>query len=333
MYATSLPRPSKARAAVAIPRVIAGGVLLAAIAIATGLVMSGHGEPHCAAAWRMLVQHPHAPVLCALPALAFVILRGMLLAQSAAAAGLRVALPSACRLFCEGVAVELVSWPGKLWADGYRAAAISRDGTARQRVLALALFRGGTLLGAALAAAAALAFAAGGGWPWALALVFLAAAGVGLGASRPAALAARPLRLTFRLAILAAAGSACDAAAIALAAWIIAGVDPLAFAAFYILSAIGVSLAGLPMGLGLLDLLCWQVLIQRFRVDPASAAAIVALYRATGPLLTVLLGALGLALRLVRLAPAARAHSPVPTSPSVARSTSFSFMPAPELLQ
>jgi hypothetical protein len=257
--------------------------------------------------------------------LAFVALRSLLLLVSLRAAGVGVDARSSARLFVEGVAVEAFTWPSKLWADGYRVARL--PGPLASRLAALALFRLGTLGGSGLLLAL---LAAAGDGPvrviaGTLAVGLLALLGVRLGrlgsaiappaasnASGPCRAGARPRVVRLARAVpgavtLGLAGSLADAAALALVLVLAAGIDPMqVLPALQLVSMAGAA-SGLPLGLGVFDAGAVTVLTAAAEVPVPAALAAVAVYRLTGPGLTLVLGLCSLGPRLPQAVRAARA--------------------------
>jgi hypothetical protein len=265
-------------------------------------------------AW-VLCEHPGAAVLGTSMACGFVIGRGCLLSRAARLAGVSITSSEGCRLFCEGVAVELVAWPGKAWADLYRAASLPSC-TRWQRGKTLVVFRAGTLAGSLVMIVVTLGFwAPERRWPQILAVLAAAALGGWV-------LRRRLQRHQLSGPVLGLLGpgvlaAGCDLAGISLTAWMLAGVNPLHFAGWFVLAGALAALSNLPLGLGVLDLGCWHVLTHQFGVEASTAAGIIALYRLTGPIPTLLLGALGLLARatpwrqIVHAADPAALRSPV----------------------
>lgn len=224
----------------------------------------------------------------------FISLKSLALCRSAHHAGIPLRFRSGARLLCEGVAIECLCWPGKLWADGYRVKMLG-TGPIWTRMLALAVFRIASIVG--VMAALAVAAASIDGFSSMDGLVLLGVVLMGLvfariRTHRSSAAAARNLRGLFTPVVFSIAAVVVDAAAASLIAWSLAGVDPLAFAACFMVCSVLASVSGMPLGLGVLDAAGWIVLTGFFGVDAGTAAAVVLLQRLCGPMLTLLIGAL-----------------------------------------
>ncbi|MEM6505515.1 MAG: hypothetical protein AAF711_08605, partial [Planctomycetota bacterium] len=76
----------------------------------------------------------------------FISLKSLALCRSAHHAGIPLRFRGGARLLCEGVAIECLCWPGKLWADGYRVKMLG-TGPIWTRMLALAVFRIASIVG------------------------------------------------------------------------------------------------------------------------------------------------------------------------------------------
>ncbi len=125
------------------------------------------------------------------------------------------------------------------------------------------------------------------------------------------------------LSLLGVGACVADLAAITGLAYAAAGADPLTLAQWHLLAGLAGAASGLPMGAGVFDTGCWLGLTRGCGVDPVTAAGIVLLYRGTGPTLTLLLGALGLACR-------ARTACPVMNNTPFDPPASYAPKPAPE---
>jgi hypothetical protein len=268
--------------------------LLAYLAVRSGV--SGHAV--------LDVLHKHMSL--AIPAmglgLCFIVGRSMLLARACGDAGLKVSLGRAMRLFCEGVAIESVCWPGKAWADVHRASALG-EGTMARRAAALGLFRLGGGVGGLMIAAVACAISLGAGWPavlvGAVAMLCVIAAVIAK-RNRTTDGPANP-NWSWRVSRLIAWGalaSACDMAAITLLAAKVGHVNVQWFVGVFAVTSVIAAASMLPLGLGVLDLGCWHVLTTYAGLDASAATTVLLLYRLTGPLLTASIGAVLLLLRL-----------------------------------
>ncbi|MDX2147131.1 MAG: hypothetical protein SFZ23_06370 [Planctomycetota bacterium] len=254
---------------------------------ATSMALDEHVSAAIASAWR------HWPVAgaCVLASLAFVWFKGLSLRAAVASQGQRIGRLPAARLFAEGVAIELVSWPSKLWADVYRVSQLPTSPLS-QRISGIAIFRVAAVVstGATLAVGVALQQAS-----FMLTLALLVGLAIGL-----TCLLARRACGTFRAALRAMpsalAASACDVLAVCALAYFLGGVSPEAFVASFVVVSLASSLASLPQGLGTIEAGLWLALTQRHDVAPSDATAIVALYRLTGPGVTTLIGAMCLPL-------------------------------------
>jgi hypothetical protein len=311
-----------------------GGVLLAALTLS-----AGQGDRLLA----VVAGQPVAAIGCVACSIAFVLCRGIALSAAARAVGLGLTAGGGCRLFCEGVALELFTWPGKLWADAYRGAALG-EGAVGQRVGALLAFRLGSLAGAGAVIASVWACVWARAWASDSSASFNGLAAAGVGAvlviaalrglrKRPprsprlspdlsdAPAQRRPSARAFATLIaLGALACAADLVAITGLAYAAAGADPLTLAKWHLLAGLAGAASGLPLGVGVMDTGCWLGLTRGCGVDPVTAAGIVLLYRSTGPTLTLILGALSLACRARPVLPAgidAPAESPLPLTPSV----------------
>ncbi|MCC7387996.1 MAG: hypothetical protein IT431_04425 [Phycisphaerales bacterium] len=224
----------------------------------------------------------------------FGLLRACSLATAGRVCGLRVGVPGAWRLFVEGSLVEVMSWPGKVWADAYRVAGLGRPRAGA--MTALLLWRASSTAGslgvlAALGGRAAMGRA--GNTTLAVAMLV-----VGL-----VLLSLRDRRLVPRVGAVAAltplgaAGTLCDVAGATVLAWGLIGVDPLWFAEAYIALASAAAASTLPLGVGPLDLGLWALLVLYSGASPREAAGVVAAYRLTGPITTLGMGVVSMTLR------------------------------------
>ena len=206
-------------------------------------------------------------------------------------------------MFCEGVAIESICWPGKAWADLHRASALS-EGTMARRAAALGLFRLGGGVGGLLIAAVACAVSLGAGWlpvivGGAATLCMIAAVVAKKHRTSDGTTSTKnwSWRVT-RLIAWGALASACDMAAMTLLAAKVGQVSVTWFVGVYAVTSVVAALSMLPLGLGVLDLGCWHVLTTYAGLDPAAATTVLLLYRLTGPLFTASIGAALLLLRL-----------------------------------
>jgi uncharacterized membrane protein YbhN (UPF0104 family) len=232
----------------------------------------------------------------------FIVGRSMLLAQACSDAGVKVTLGSAVRLFCEGVAIESVCWPGKAWADLHRASALG-EGTMARRAAALGLFRLGGGTGGLIVAATACAVSLGAGLlPMFVSGGALLIVTMALVASKHRiAQDAKHTNWSWRVSRLIAWGalaSACDMAAMTLLAAKVGHVSVTWFVGVFAVTSVVAAVSMLPLGLGVLDLGLWHVLTAYAGLDPAAAATVLLLYRLTGPLLTASIGAAALLMRV-----------------------------------
>ncbi len=269
--------------------------LLAFLAVRSGV--SGHGV--------LNVLHTHLSL--ALPAvglgLCFIVGRSMLLAQACGDAGLKVSLGRAMRLFCEGVAIESVCWPGKAWADLHRASALG-EGTMARRAAALGLFRLGGGVGGLMIAAVACAISLGAGLPAVIGgsaamLCVIAAVIAKRHQTNDGTPSANWSWRVSRLIAWGALASACDMAAMTLLAAKVGHVSVEWFVGVFAVTSVIAAVSMLPLGLGVLDLGCWHVLTTYAGLDASAATTVLLLYRLTGPIFTASIGAALLLLRLV----------------------------------
>ncbi|MEM9348040.1 MAG: prepilin-type N-terminal cleavage/methylation domain-containing protein [Planctomycetota bacterium] len=237
---------------------------------------------------------PMVVLACLALGVMFINLKSLALRCSARHAGVPLRFRTGARLLCEGVAIECLSWPGKLWADGYRVKMLGA-GPVRTRVLALAIFRIASIVGVmvalALAAAAIDGFSSMDGMAL-LGVVLMGLVFVRIRTQQAGAATARHLRGLIMPVVLSLFAVIVDAAAASLIAWSLAGVDPLVFAACFMVCSVLASASGMPLGLGVLDAAGWIVLTGFFGVDAGTAAAVVLLHRLCGPVLTLLIGSL-----------------------------------------
>jgi hypothetical protein len=286
----------------------AAALLVAGLAVVSAGESGGPG----ASAREITQRVPALAVVVAVAGCAtFLGLKGLALALAARAAGCSAGALGATRALVEGIAVEAVTWPGKLWADGYRVARLSERGEPRafaSAAVGVGLARAGALVsGAVLGAAALLTLGAdarlsagtaegGVGLVWVkltLAVGLVACLVLGVwGARRLRLLSAR---VGWRGAAAGAGAStvasAVDSLCVAVVCWLVCGADPLAVWPHYVLVGLVASATGLPLGLGVVDAGLYAVLTQRLGVAPAAALAGVVVCRALGPGLSLLLGA------------------------------------------
>lgn len=288
----------------------------AIVLIVAGLAVAGVGD-----VGAVVARVPVSAVVVALVGSAgYLWLKGVALAWSVRAAGGRVTLVRSWRALVEGIAVEAVTWPGKVWADGYRAARLSdvrgAQGLARA-ALGVGLARAGALVSGGVFGALALgALGAEGmakveadsvGGADAEGVVIKIVLALGLAACLCTAVwGARRLRLLsagvgWRRAGAAACASTVatgvDVVSVAWVCWLVCGADPVELWPQYVLVGMVASATGLPLGLGVIDAGLYVVLTQRLGVAGPSALAGVALCRALGPGLSVAVGASSLLAR------------------------------------
>lgn len=226
--------------------------------------------------------------------LAFGVLRAATLALAARVCARPLSLPSAWRLFLEGACIEALSWPGKLWADAYRIAALGRPRHAA--ISALLVWRAASVLGTLSVLAAVGGTALAGTHPPTTLLGAVAIATVLLLAQRDRRLVQQTGSIAM-LTPLAGAATLCDVLAAVTLAWGLAGADPVWFAGAYCGLAAVSAASSLPLGIGILDLGLWSLLVLHTGATPAGAAIVVGAYRLTGPVTTLALGAVSLAAR------------------------------------
>jgi hypothetical protein len=99
--------------------------------------------PHAPRFAEAIARCPAVLGVCLLGGAAFAVLRAVQLRSAGRATGMPLSGRSAAAVFCEGIAVEAVTWPGKLWADAYRYRRLGPRGPARQRLAVLLRYRAG----------------------------------------------------------------------------------------------------------------------------------------------------------------------------------------------
>lgn len=226
-----------------------------------------------------------ALVLGAACGMGFVACRAVALARATGGIG----AVSAGRIFVEGACVELVSWPGKVWADCWRYARLAEAAGAsphRSALGALLRFRVGTVAGAGAALVLG-AVLLEGVWAW---IALACAAGLGVLAWKRARRAGGGQRLG-PIVAWGALGSCVDVLALGLVAWAIAGVAPWDVMGWHAMLMVLGAVSLLPMGLGVVDVGLWFALTRMLGVGAGEAGAIVLAYRVSGPGLTLALGA------------------------------------------
>ncbi len=244
--------------------------------------------------------------VCALLSLGFVALRGVLLHRCAIESGIAATWWESVRGFCEGACVELVSWPGKAWADAYRQW-LWMPAALTTRLRAIVTFRVCTAIGGVLLLAIATMVVAQENWQIAaIAGVALFAAGAGVWRKVRKARTGGIVVRTGSLVGVALLASGLDVMSAAMVAWIIAGVAPVDFGAIFVLIALASAASTVPLGAGVLDAGAWYALTAHFGVPTGEALICVATYRICGPGLTLLLGAGSGAVRWLGSTPAER---------------------------
>jgi hypothetical protein len=237
------------------------------------------------AAASILAAHPAAAFICAVLSTGFIAGRGWSLHAATKLAGGSSSFTGSVRTFAEGAVVDAVTWPGKLWADAYRASKLS--GSWALRLRAIAAWRIAIAAANGLLAAAALALtvkdAQGPAGEWSITVVVAALAW----------LSTRRTRMTTSIAAMGAlslAASLCDIAMMSILAWAVAGVNPMVMAPRFVLASMVAAGSGVPMGLGVLDGACYLMLTAELGVESTSALAVVGGYRLLGPVLTLTAG-------------------------------------------
>lgn len=249
-----------------------------------------------------------AALACGAFGLAFIASRAWVLSRAAQACGVddgghdgSGATWRACgRGFVEGACVEVVSWPGKVWADAYRQW-LWRPAPVRHRLAGIALFRVCTALGSlgCVALAGLVLAREGAGATMAGAAALVAAIIVLRRRLRGAtSLGAGATRAMPGLTLGAMLGTLVDAASFGLVAWIVAGLHPLAIMPMVVLVGFVGAASTLPLGLGVVDAGLWWVLTQVARVPHAESLATIVMYRACGPGLTLGLGVVSMGMRV-----------------------------------
>ena len=246
-------------------------------------------------------QHDWAAASCLGFSIAFLVAKSALLRDSAAACGIQVRLLSTARVFCEGVAVEAAAWPGKLWADGYRFAMLDSSAARAARLRAVILFRAATLSsGVILASAAVLTLAEAPIPATAASLILLLAASVWLIVRLQGHWTVAFFPRATRLIALSLSARIFDITAATLVASFVTGVPMYGFSAYFIWISLGAGMSGIPLGFGVLDLALGVALTHVFQIGVADATAAIVIYRAFGPGITLLVGAVGLTARFRR---------------------------------
>jgi hypothetical protein len=94
-----------------------------------------------------------------------------------------------------------------------------------------------------------------------------------------------------RLAVLGCAATLVDALAFGACAWAMAGADAMVVAPLFVLAGFAAGVSTVPMGVGVLDAGLYTALVHGAGVEEGAAVAIIAVYRAAGPMVTLVLGA------------------------------------------
>ena len=240
--------------------------------------------------------HPGTMVIALLCSVGFILARGLTLWHAALSTRVSLHPIEAIRGFSEGVAIETFTWPGKLWADGYRWG-LPQNAPAQARTRMLIRFRLSIVTACLILIALAGALHTGMSQSFWVASILIISVIV---------LSRRPKRHTENTARrnwigtigLAGAGTLCDLTCISSLAWAMTGVDPILFAASFTALVMLGSVSGMPQGIGVVDGGGWLVLIHQFDVDPTIAASVMMTYRCLGPMLTLAIGAASLICRV-----------------------------------
>jgi hypothetical protein len=254
---------------------------------------------------------PAALAIGVLGGAGFISLKCLSMSKAASAASIRLSPIAPLGLFTQGVVIELVTWPGKAWADGFRTMRL-------RKVAGISLVRAAAVVltaraGAVAASAAMITIAAGlslmeGRWNdesrgWAPLAVAGAAAGIAVavvvwstryrhaGRSLPV----NPLAL-IEMSLAAGAAAIIDVVACSLICQQICGTDPWLVAPGYVLLTGIAAATSLPLGAGVLDAGLFALLTSRLGAEHENALAAVLCCRLCGPGLTLLVGGLLLGL-------------------------------------
>lgn len=99
-------------------RIAARAAVMVVVTIAAfAAVLSLTGIPALSLCQRFT---PGALAMGVLGGAGFISLKSFSMSKAASATDIRLSPMAALRLFTQGVAIELVTWPGKAWADGFR---------------------------------------------------------------------------------------------------------------------------------------------------------------------------------------------------------------------
>ena len=283
---------------------LAGLAVLFAICLGAGLAGATAGV-----AWAThnahsivlgVVGHPGAAATVASLALGFIFFRGLVLWRAARDSKIDLPLWDACTGFSEGVAIECIFWPGKLWGDAYRWC-LPASARWRDRTRMLVRFRLATTVAWTFTLAASAAMAAGNWWGrWGAAATVIAALLAGSLWHWTHGLTSREPGRWVATIMLATAASVCDLGGAAVAAWAIAGINPLSFAVMHVLISAAGAASMLPLGVGVVDAGLWLVLTQSFKVDSVTAGTVVLVYRCCGPGVTLVVGAVSFLRRMFK---------------------------------
>lgn len=252
-------------------------------------------------AFELVLSHAGAAACIAFFSVCFLVCKAFALRHAACTQDMRMTTVETARLFAEGVAVEAVTWPGKIFGDAYRITRLSNHGPGRAARTLLVFRASSMLVTTALIGASILVLAHSAGDALvATAAILAATVFVGLGLRRARSrLGATGLHATARTVVWCLGASVCDFTACCAGAWLIAGVAPLHLAPHFILAAaLGVASTA-PLGLGVFDAALFGIMTTFFQVPTEQALASVIAYRTFGPGLTLAAGTLSMCSRLV----------------------------------
>jgi prepilin-type N-terminal cleavage/methylation domain-containing protein len=243
--------------------------------------------------------------IAAVCSLAFMLLRTLALATclNLVHPGHGISRWSVGKLFCAGVAIEAISWPGKLWADAFRIQRLRGAGHAiswAQAATTLALWRITSILGTVAMLMIVTLQLTSGSWTVLLqagVLLIVIAAGL-LVRIHTHAQSARSVGTIAGACLMAMLASLCDLACLVVIASALTSLTPWQAATAHAIAMPAGSLSPLPLGLGAYE----AAFIAASGLTVSGGLPMLLAYRLLGPGLTLVIGAACLAINLPKLA-------------------------------